>query len=856
MKKISWYRMTLTLIFLAMIGILIYPILQGKSPIRLGLDIGGGVVVTYRPDFSKRVKSSEKLSESETLQLAKEVIANRLSRALNISPDVVARGDNRVVVSVPSVKGFQDVLQIVGKTYHLTMRLVKAMSKETVEGKKLHEFGDAYFDLDTVAFSGEMLDQSSIKVIPGNPLAEDADARTPRVAFGFDSPFNRDFSRFTATHVGSSLAILLDDSIEVVGRIHSAIGKEGGVLSGKYTLEEAQNHAVLLKSGNMPVALEVESLSGVGPTLGQQVLEQGIIAGLLSILLILLLIIIAYSHRSWFLFGGAASLFVLVMTMGGLAAALDLTLDFAGVAGLILSVGMGVDAFFLVFEDLESRLKRFSPQTVKQFFHQMIQDIYSFAKEGRVLFHSNTTTIITVVLLFFSDRVRYFAVFILLGIAASLYNILVTREVLHSTFDLAPNFGPSLLGWLRGKKPGVFRIWKAYGALTLCLVLFGVFIVWNSLHHDGYLRLGSDFRAGTQVICEARMERDLLAAIGDLSSTISESQITYQKMETPAGTSAQRYLVTIAVPIYFPSEPPTQGGVGGGAMKSAVGGLTDSPGMPVPNEPAAAARALSMSRDTAVTANRLSPVVLERVFANRNLILLSIDVIDNKVSGSRLASSLGIILFSLVLLAFYVFVLQGLVDKIFVRDKSLLYRPAGSKFWVSFGVILSLVHDLCVIVVGCYVLKIDISLSVVAGILTILGYSVNDSVVLWSNIEERAAAVAKSNPGKSIDPKSVVVDSVDAILSRTFLTAVSTMIPALVIILMDITPIKDFAWIMLIGTVAGTLSSYYVLGPFSLLTLRPRVTPVSEGTIAGVNEPAPGGHLNLEQVKDIMNQPR
>ena len=358
------------------IGYLILPLMKGKSPIRFGLDIAGGVVVSYRADLSNRIESYKHLSDDELLKISKEILSDRLYRKLKIDPDILIRDDNRIIVSIPSVQNYKQVFEIVGQTFHLTMSLVKEYDKE-MPGKELIYYGGKYLELEKPTFSGDMLDISSIKLQVGDG--------SPKVAFSFRSPFNKKFEEFTKNNLGKKLAILLDDKIEVIGVIKDVINT-AAVLSGGYTLEQAKDHAVLLRSGNLPISLQIESMSGIGPSLGQKVKDAGFTAVLFSIFLLLFVILIVYLHRSWFLLTGMISLFTLVISIAGFVAIAKITLDFGAIAGIILSVGMGMDSLFIIFESLETQLKNFEPHQIARNVHFFVKEIYSFSNEGSCTF--------------------------------------------------------------------------------------------------------------------------------------------------------------------------------------------------------------------------------------------------------------------------------------------------------------------------------------------------------------------------------------------------------------------------------------------------------------------------------------
>jgi protein-export membrane protein SecD len=414
---------------------------------------------------------------------------------LSTIPDVVVRGDQRIVVSIPSRDDPRRILELVGETYQLTLRLV-------VDGRETFEYRGRRLALAVPAFSGDMLDEGAIRVETAAQGSLDVREMAPKVAFGFRPPHDAEFADFTGRHVGRELAILLDDEVQWVGTIESAI-HGNGVLSGGYTFEEAADVAMMLKSGTLPLSLEVESLGAVGPSLGQEIRELGLKALLLAVALLAALIALAYLHRSAFLLAGLVSLFCLLLLIAGLAAALRLTLDMVGIAGIVLSVGMGMDAFILVFEALEA--EPFPARSTAA------RRVYSFAGEGRTLFHANATTLLVIALLLFTERLKSFALFIFVGLFASVVTIFITRRLLERTYGRLPDLGPDLLGALRRWQPRAFRLRGLYYAALAALLAFAVL-------KGPTLELGADFKAGTQVTVAGEREEDLQAAIAAVES--------------------------------------------------------------------------------------------------------------------------------------------------------------------------------------------------------------------------------------------------------------------------------------------------------------------------------------------------
>jgi SecD/SecF fusion protein len=819
MRKLGWPTLLVLAVFVYLFIVLALPLTRGKSPLPFGLDISGGVIVSYRPEFSSRLEGYKDLSRSELLALCKETLVSRLQRKLHSIPEVLVRSDDRIVVSIPSVTDSREVLDLVGRTYHLTMRLVRGRYGDRVANRQLFAYQGAYVELEKPEISGEMLDERKIRVIQGDAEGLKPEDRAPKVAFGFKPPYDKQFEEFTRKNIGRQVAILLDDNVEWLGTIQSAI-QGTAEMSGNYSQDEAKNDEIMLKSGTLPVALTVESLSIVGPSLGQEIKDRGTMAMLLSILLILVLIALAYLHRGWFLITGIISLFTLIFLVAGFAASFKATLDLAGIAGINLSLGMGIDASIIIFEALESKLKRFKPQEIADYGHKIIQQIYSFPQQGKVLFHSNVAILLTTMLLFTADRLKSFALFMLIGIAASVGTLLITREVLQRTAGLVPGSGPSPLGWLRRLRPHLYSFRKPYYLALAAFLGITLLVGWRRHPDGGLLELGSDFRAGTQAVVAVSNRSSLQAIRQQVAARFPGAGVRYQAIGNPGDL---RYLVTLDIPLELPTAEPERLA----APRPASAPARDLPGFgeaapPAPSTNSPLAPATPRAKEVGARA-RLTPQGFSDLVRVAGANALSVVSIDSKISSQRLFSSMSILLLSFVLLSFYFIVLEGPITQSLSGDQGNLDLPPKARFWVPIGIILSLVHDLAIVLAVCVLLRIEISLAVVAAILTIVGYSVNDSVVLWSYIQLRLRALWEQ--GKAVSPVEVVTTSSDAILSRVILTSVATMIPAITIIAMDLAPLRDFAIVMMVGTLAGTTSSIYVVGLFAASTLSPRAAP-------------------------------
>ncbi len=761
MKKTKWSLIAMILAAGFLAASLILPVTRGQSPIDLGLDLSGGVIVTYRLDFSSRLDTADDLSEAELLALAKETLASRLYRSLNTIPDVVVRSDQRIVVSLPSRGDDQRVLELVGKTYQLSFRLVMAGENAASDRAETYEYRGRHLRLAPAEFSGDMLDPRYLRVETGG--LEPGEIPQATVTFRFQPPHDEAFARFTGDSVGRELAIMLDDEVEWAGRIESAIHGDG-VLRGGYRIDEATEIAGLLRSGTLPVSLEVEGLTAVGPDLGQEIQELGVEALLLSLGLLLVVLVAGYLHRGSLLIVGVASLGCLLFLITGLVAAFSLTLDLVGIAGLVLSLGMGMDAFILIFEALEARPSAARRRPERRGW--AIRRLYSFAAEGGTLFHANVTTLLVISLLLSTERLKSFALFIFVGILASVLTIFFTRRILRLVHGRVGRLGPDLFSWLRqrptgGPKLGVFGWRKAYFALVAVALAVGLLFA-----APGGVELGADFTAGTQVIATAPEESRVATALQELAQQLPDVDARRQVLGDPA---ENQHLVTLGTALV----------------------LED--------------------RDD----GRLSSERLLAIFDAQSVEVESVSSIDGKLSSRRLGTSLTVLIGSFFLLLIYFVALQGPIDRAFSpRRPSGPRMPASARLTVWSGVLAAVVLDVAVVLAVMALRGIEVNLPVIAGLLTILGYSVNDSVVLWEHIRRRWA----EHRGKR-SPAEVVTLAVDGILSRALLTSLSTLVPAMVILMVGLTPLLDFAWVMIAGVISGTLSSIFVVGSFAVRAL-------------------------------------
>ncbi|MEO1370171.1 MAG: hypothetical protein AAFX50_23565, partial [Acidobacteriota bacterium] len=358
------------------------------------------------------------------------MITGRLAQRFDTLPDVVIRGDGRLVASLPGVHDQRQVLETLGETYRLSFRAAfesRDVAPETGRdhtGSNWLPYAGRWLRLGPEVLDGDMLDPRTIRVEAGAGLDGFHDGAA--VSFAFRPPHDDDFAELTAELRGSVLAILLNGKIEWAGVVEEEI-RGSGVLRGGYTVEEAAAVASLLRSGQLPVDLEVESISGVGPSLGQAMAKRGLHALAASGAVVAALLVLAYGHRPALLAVGGLSLATLVTSTLGLISVFELTVDLVAIAGLVLSIGMGMDAFILIFEAFETGRIGHARSPLG-----LVRLAYGWRGEGRTLFHAYATTLLVTAVLFVPDRLAPFALFLCLGLAASLLTLTVTKELLEA----------------------------------------------------------------------------------------------------------------------------------------------------------------------------------------------------------------------------------------------------------------------------------------------------------------------------------------------------------------------------------------------------------------------------------------
>jgi preprotein translocase subunit SecD len=389
---ISWPETVIFLFIVAAIfcaAVFLTKPIAGQLQGQLGLDLRGGVHVVY-----EAVPSEGAPVTSDAVDKLIGVFRNRTDAYGLTEPLFQKQGDNRVVVELPGVKDPEEAIELLGRTAHMEFK--------TEDGKTV--------------LTGQHLENAEAQLNPNN--------NQPLVALTFNDEGAKIFKEVTTANVGRKLAIYLDDNLITAPTINGPIPGGNAQISGGYeSLEEAQTEALLLRSGALPVNVELMEKRSIGPTLGQESLELSLKAGIIGIGAVFLFMLLYYR---WPGVIAVLSLIFYGLIVVGIFILIDTTLTLPGIAGIVLSVGMAVDANIIIYERLKEELR--AGKTLRSAIDA------GFRNAFRAILDSNVTTLIAAAVLYFlgTGPIRGFAITLSIGILVSMFTaISFTRFILH-----------------------------------------------------------------------------------------------------------------------------------------------------------------------------------------------------------------------------------------------------------------------------------------------------------------------------------------------------------------------------------------------------------------------------------------
>jgi SecD/SecF fusion protein len=717
-------------------------------------NVGGSVIgVGGTPELAFADTADGKISVSLTpdgidqrmsslVTQAMQVISKRIDAIGTTEPSIQRQGSDRILVQVP---GFQDstrLKEIISKTARLTFHLVYPnMTAAQAQAQGLpadteivpSQDGGSELLYDDVALGGESL----VDAQPG------FDSQTSRsvVTFRFDTRGAVTFGDITSKNVGRRFAIVLDNQVITAPVIQTPITGGTGQISGNFTPQSANDLAVLLRAGALPVSLDIVEERSVGPSLGADSVHAGIMAGIVGGILVVVFMIAAYG-----LFGIFADLAVslnILLVLGGLSL-LGATLTLPGIAGIVLTIGMSVDANVLIYERIREE------QAAGKSVIASIESGYSRAISTIVDAH--VTNLIAAVVLFFlgTGTVQGFAVTLALGIITSLFTAyLVTLFIVSRWYAI---FRPKrlkvqLIRFIPDGTKIPFMHWRKF-FITLSLLTSILSLGWFFYHG---LNLGIDFKGGSVIEVQSQGPA---ADPGKVRDDISK--LGLGDVEVQGFGAATDLLIRVQ----------TQGDGNPELQQAAVAKVSDT---------------LGKDQYKIRRTETVGPTV-----------------------SAELATSGAI----------------GLTVSIMAI---LVYVWFRFEWQFAIGSIIATAHD-AVLTLGFFAFSgIEFNATSIASILTIVGYSLNDTVVIYDRIREYLRKYRKMPLNDLIDV------SINSTLPRTVLTSCTTLLALIALVFFGGEVIRSFTVSMTFGVVVGTYSSIFIASPILIyLGLKPRAEPTEK----------------------------
>jgi len=420
------YSKWLVLFIIGLVALSLWAIYPPEEKINLGLDLKGGMHLVLEADASK-VPPGETVEEA--VDTALEILRNRVDQFGVREPTIARQGNKRIVVDLPGIEEPQRAIDIIGKTALLEFKLVdergdigRALKGEISPGDEIlyNSEGKPYLLEKEALLTGRNLKDSRVEI---------GQWGQPYVALELDAEGTDKFAQITGRHIGERLAIILDNVVQSAPVIKTRIPNGKAVIEGNFTLEEANKLRIVLKSGALPVPFNIIQNTVVGPSLGQDSIRKGFWAGIIGLFVVIIFMTIYYKKSG--LIADLALLLNLLFLLGALAA-LKATLTLPGIAGIILTIGMGVDANVIIFERIKEELaEERAPRSAVD---------AGYKNALRTILDANITTLITALILFQfgTGPIKGFATTLSIGILASLFTAIVVTRVVFNLILVRP----------------------------------------------------------------------------------------------------------------------------------------------------------------------------------------------------------------------------------------------------------------------------------------------------------------------------------------------------------------------------------------------------------------------------------
>ena len=677
-------------------------VLDTDNGIRLGLDLVGGSRIVYEAEIPDGYNQANLADDMNSVQ---KVIRQRLTDKGFTEATVTLTGDNRVTVEIPQITNPEEAVQTLGTTAQLTF--IDADGKEWLTGSDIKKATYGY----------------------GRPTGNEV-TDVHYVQVQFTSEGQKKFAEATGniaarTDGTNIMAIVMDNQVISSPSVSSQIDSDSCVISGSFTRDSASELADLINAGQIPFSLKQVELRSVGPQLGADAMRTSLIAGAIGIALVMLFMLIVYRIPG--LVASIALCFYMVLE-ALIFSLVRVNLSLPGIAGIILSIGMAVDANVIIFERVKEELK--NGKTVKSAIDS------GFKRAFTAILDSNITTLIACAVLFFlgTGTIVGFATTLGIGVIVSMFTALtVTHFLLNRMVDFRVR-NPKAYG-LRDREAGkqrfaILKNFKIFGGISALLVVTGLVALILLPFGKNLFNLSIDFAGGTEM--EFNMHTEVTQDVQtEVSGLFKDATGVDASSVTSSGDGNEDVLI----------------------------------------------------RSTSITSEQRAAVIDKML---EKYSLADTDILNNNDVSASVGSDLQ---------------RSAVICSVLAIVLMMLYITFRFEMTSGMAAVCCLMHDL-LIMLSVYVwLQIPLDSNFIAAALTILGYSINASIIVFDRVRENLRTARRE------DFASVAERSVWQTMGRTINTTLTTLFTIGMVFILGVPSLKQFTLPLIVGILAGGWSS-------------------------------------------------
>lgn len=723
--------------------------------INTGLDLSGGVSITYQTKKSNPTK--EEMSDT-IYKLQKRV------EQYSTEAQVYQEGSDRITVEIPGVTDADAILNDLGKPGSLYF-----ITQEDADGNQNFTTGQNGYVL---ARSMDEIKESGSVVLEGSDVADaeggaiqnqSTSAKEYVVSLTLTSDGKNSgkekFSEATKENVGKQIAIIYDNQVVSAPNVNEQISGGKAQISGMKDLEEAQNLASYIRIGSLSLELEELRSSVVAAQLGEEAISTSVIAGAIGLIIVILFMIIAYRVPG--IVAGIALILYTVLMLITLNA-FDITLTLPGIAGIILGIGMAVDANVIIYARIREEIG--AGVSVRSAIKA------GFSKAFSAIFDGNITTLIAAFVLMWlgSGTVKGFAYTLALGIVISMFTSLVVSRLIVNALYAVGIHDPKFYGNTKERKAINFvGKRKVFFIVSIILILSGpAAMLINSQAGNKALNYSLEFSGGTSTTVTFNEDMDIKTIDSEVTPVVEE--VTGDKNVQPTKVVGTNQVV----------------------IKT---------------------RSLTQEEREA-----LQNALVEKFGVDENTI--STESISSTVSKEMRQDAIVAVIVATICMLLY----------IWFRFKDIRFASSA---------VLALLHDVLVVLAFYAIARISVGNTFIACMLTIVGYSINATIVIFDRIRENM------HGSRRIDNiEEVVNSSITQTLTRSIYTSFTTFVMVAVLYIMGVSSIREFAAPLMVGILVGAYSSVCVTGALWLVMKKnikrkgqPAVTMTATGKTSGTS---------------------